>query len=166
MTAQLRQLEERDLDAVMALEGPLFGAGAWPRQIYVEELNHPSRFYIAVIVDEELVGYAGISLGPDADVMTIGVAPGHRRNGYAKAMLAALLDRARSSGSETVFLEVRESDEGAQSLYRSFGFVPLALRRGYYQPEGANALVMRLELVSGPRKLGPIGAEAVKERNK
>ena len=35
-------------------------------------------------------------------------------------------------------------NERAQQLYRQHGFTPAGIRRGYYQPSGADALVMRL----------------------
>ena len=40
-------------------------------------------------------------------------------------------------------------NERAQRLYRQLGFAQVGLRRGYYQPSGADALVMRRETVPG-----------------
>ncbi|MCZ6621917.1 MAG: ribosomal-protein-alanine N-acetyltransferase RimI, partial [Deltaproteobacteria bacterium] len=40
----------------------------------------------------------------------------------------------------------RRSNESAQSLYRSLGFVIRGVRRGYYLDNGEDALVMVLEL--------------------
>jgi len=80
-----------------------------------------------------------------------------------RTMLAALLDRARVTGAESVFLEVRSHDGGAQALYTSFGFEVLGVRRGYYQPEGADALVMRLALRAPTPGPGPVGAEVIEE---
>lgn len=170
MTARLRPMRSEDLDAVLALEPELFGAGAWSRGVYEEELRRADRYYVVVAeaggADGEtdlVVGYAGLAIGIEATVMTIGVAPGRRRQGHARTMLAALLDKARGTRAESVFLEVRANDGGAQALYSSFGFAPLAVRRGYYQPEGADALVMRLVLRPATPSLGPVGSEAIEE---
>ncbi len=158
----LRAMGPEDLDEVIALEPELFGAGAWSRGVYEEELTRADRYYV-VVTDPAVVGYAGLALGVEATVMTIGVAAEHRRQGHGRTMLAALLDRARATGAESVFLEVRAHDDGAQALYASFGFAPLGVRRGYYQPEGADALVMRLVLASPTPGPGPVGAEVIEE---
>ena len=163
MTAQLRLMCSADLSAVIALEPELFVAGAWSRGVYEEELRRADRYYVVVAEADLVIGYAGLATGIEATVMTIGVAAPRRRQGHARTMLTALLDQARRTGAESVFLEVRTSDDGAQALYSSFGFEPLAVRRGYYQPEGADALVMQLELRPTTPSLGPVGSEAIKE---
>jgi len=43
----------------------------------------------------------------------------------------------------TVFLEVRTDNSRAINLYKSCGFEEIGIRRKYYQPSGADALVMR-----------------------
>lgn len=163
MTARLRPMRSEDIGAVIALEPELFGAGAWSTAVYEEEVQRTDRYYVVIADEQVMIGYAGLATGIEATVMTIGVASGHRRQGHARTMLTALLERARSTGAESVFLEVRTSDGGAQALYTSFGFVPLAVRRGYYQPEGADALVMQLVLRPTTPSLGPVGSEAIEE---
>lgn len=158
----LRAMGPQDLDEVIALEPELFGAGAWSRGVYQEELSRTDRYYL-VVADPHVIGYAGLALGVEATVMTIGVAAAHRRQGHGRTMLTALLDKARVTGAESVFLEVRAHDGGAQALYTSFGFEVLGVRRGYYQPEGADALVMRLVLRPPTPGPGPVGAEVIEE---
>ncbi len=152
----------RDLDVVAALEPELFGAGAWSRGTYEDQIERTDRVYLVAELDGEVAGYAGVALEPEWDVMTVGVAPQARRRGVATALVEALVDAARSAGGRELFLEVRAHDGGAQQLYRNAGFAPVGLRRRYYQPEGADAVVMRLALDTtdaGP--VGPVGAEAV-----
>ena len=57
----------------------------------------------------------------------------------------ALIAEAARRGCTEVFLEVRVDNDRAQRLYRSRGFTEIGIRRGYYQPSGADALVMQLE---------------------
>ena len=52
---------------------------------------------------------------------------------------------AKISGVRKVLLEVAVDNAPAQKLYASAGFEPLAVRRGYYQPSGKDALVMTRE---------------------
>lgn len=144
----------RDLPRVAELERELFGADAWSLGMLQEEMSAPGRTYVAAAVAEQVVGYAGVAVGADAEVMTIGVEPARRRGGIGAALLESLLSTAREARCGRVFLEVRTDAEGARRLYERAGFVPVGIRKGYYQAEGADALVMRLDL-RGP---GPVGA--------
>lgn len=145
---QLRPLTVTDLARVVELETELFGA-AWSQAVVEEELALPGRHYVAATVEGRLVGYAGIALASEAQVMTVGVAASHRRRGIATLLLADLVERARLARTREVFLEVRAGDDGAQQLYRNAGFAPIGVRRRYYRPDGEDAVVMRLRLRSG-----------------
>lgn len=154
----LRELGTADLDRVLRLEQELFGPAAWSPDMVRSELAAPGRRYVAAVdPGAGVVGYAGIALGPDAEVMTVGVSAPWRRRGIGAALLAALLEAARARGARRVFLEVRASDEGAQRLYGRAGFRAIGRRPGYYQPEGADAVVMRLDLPA-PSGAGLAGA--------
>ena len=143
----LRPLREEDLDRVMELEAELFGRGAWSREVYLAELALPGRYYVAAEEDGVLVGYAGIALGEDSEVMTVGVAAASRGRGVGAALLTDLLDRARAARARHVFLEVRSGNDAAQRLYRRAGFEEIGTRPRYYGDE--DAVVMRLRLRSG-----------------
>ena len=143
----LRPLAESDLDRVLELESELFGDGAWSGQLYREELAHPGRYYVAAEQDGVLAGYAGIALGADAEVMTVGVAPEYSGRGLGTALLADLIDRARESRARRVFLEVRAGNHTAQRLYERAGFRAIGTRPRYYGDE--DAIVMRLVLRAG-----------------
>jgi len=91
-----------------------------------------------------IAGYAGLlAAGTQADVLTLAVAADHWGRGIGSALLAALLAEAARRGCTEVFLEVRIDNVRAQQLYRRHDFVQIGVRKGYYQPSGADALVMR-----------------------
>ena len=138
---RLRPLTRGDLDRVLELEPLLFGAGAWSRGVYLEELVTPGRSYVAAVADlpggaEILVGYAGLAAGEEAQVMTVGVDAAFRRRGIGASLLDALERAARADGARSMLLEVRAGDAGAQRLYARAGFVAIGLRRNYYAAEG------------------------------
>jgi [ribosomal protein S18]-alanine N-acetyltransferase len=142
----LRQMTVADLDKVVALELALFGAEAWTRQMLADELAQQpaSRHYLVAMHDSEIAGYAGLlGVGWQADVLTLGVAPERWGRGIGSALLEALFDEAVRRGCTEVFLEVRTDNSRAQRLYRKHDFTEIGIRRGYYQPSGADALVMR-----------------------
>ena len=148
--AVLRPMTPADLDVILALELEAFGEEAWSRGMLEGELEQQpvSRHYlVALDAGGTVIGYAGLlAAGTQADVVTIAVSRDRQRRGTGSALLAALLAEARRRHCTEVFLEVRVDNLTAQRLYTERGFEQVGLRRGYYQPSGADALVMRLDL--------------------
>jgi Acetyltransferases len=63
--------------------------------------------------------------------------------GDRRGAAPALVDEADKRGYEEVLLEVREDNPRARRLYLRHGFAEVGIRRGYYQPSGVDAVVMR-----------------------
>lgn len=149
----LRAATLDDLDAIEALEAATFPSDAWSRQTLAAELAGVHGHYL-VALDEAggVLGYAGL-LAPrgsgQADVQTIAVAEESRRRGIGAALLDALLSEARAREVAEVFLEVRADNPGAEALYASRGFIRIAVRPGYYQPDDVDAVVMRAGMRQG-----------------
>jgi [ribosomal protein S18]-alanine N-acetyltransferase len=144
-----RPMTTADLDDVLAMELELFGEEAWSRQMLVGELGQQpaSRYYLVAEAGGDMAGYAGLlAAGGQGDVLTIAVATARWGEGIGSALLERLLAEARGRGCTEVFLEVRADNARAQRLYRWRGFAEVGIRRGYYQPSGTDAIVMRLEL--------------------
>jgi [ribosomal protein S18]-alanine N-acetyltransferase len=150
----LRPMNSADLGGVMELELALFGEESWSRDMLAGELRQqPGSRYYLVAEDEsgQIVAYAGLlAAGTQADVVTLAVSMPRWGQGIGSQLLAALLAEARRRGCTEVFLEVRMDNMRAQRLYRERGFTEIGIRHGYYQPSGADALVMRLDLASQP----------------
>jgi ribosomal-protein-alanine N-acetyltransferase len=156
ISATLRPMTRADISAVLRLERTLFGDEAWSRAMLAGELAQQpqSRCYLVAEEDGVIAGYGGLlAAGAQGDVLTLAVA-GHRwGQGTGSALLDALLTEAARRGCTEVFLEVRTDNARAQRLYRRYGFIQIGIRRGYYQPSGTDALVMR-------KDLGPAAASA------
>ena len=63
-----------------------------------------------------------------------------------RALLEALLAEARRRRVGSMLLEVAVDNAPAQKLYAAYGFEPIGVRRGYYQPSNTDALVMRCQM--------------------
>jgi ribosomal-protein-alanine N-acetyltransferase len=146
VTAVLRPMRLGDLGAVMELEEELFAPDTWTAAMYREELAlTDTRHYLVAEDDGAVVGYAGlIAYDDEAHVATIGVTGARQGEGTGALLLDALLAEA-DRRSPVVLLEVRADNELAQELYRRRGFTEIGRRRGYYQPSGTDAVVMRRE---------------------
>jgi ribosomal-protein-alanine N-acetyltransferase len=149
---QLRKASEADLDAIMAIESAVFGSDAWSPQVMRSELAGPSNYYLVAFppgLPGTVEGYAGLSAPERADqgdIQTIAVSETARRKGLGRALVLALVGEARSRGVREVFLDVRADNANARRLYSDLGFEELGVRVGYYQPDGVDAIVMRLTL--------------------
>jgi [ribosomal protein S18]-alanine N-acetyltransferase len=169
---RLRAMVPADLVDVIALEYELFPDDPWTPEMFADEVAQPpeSRLYLLAeadagdggVADSDIVsgrgaasgpvmaGYAGLMFipgGTQADVLTIAVRKAYWGQGIGSALLDALLTAARERGCAEVFLEVRADNPRAHGLYLRRGFEELGVRRGYYQPSGTDAIVMRKDLL-------------------
>jgi ribosomal-protein-alanine N-acetyltransferase len=149
MEWNMRTASVPDLDAIMEIESTVFENDAWSRDGMRAELGSSHTHYLISESDGRVDGYAGL-LAPQgssqADIQTIAVAEHARRRGLGRAFMTALLTEARGRGAREVFLEVRADNPSAQQLYASLGFVEIAIRPGYYQPDNVDAHVMQLKI--------------------
>ena len=150
MSVRLRPLRYDDLGAVLDLECSLFPDDAWSPGMFAEEIamQGRGRHYVAAEEGNELVGYAGMMLpgGRQTEVLTLAVSAGHWGRGIGSALLTDLMEEAGRHDCTEMFLEVRADNPRAQELYRRFSFSDVGIRRGYYQPSGMDAIVMRRAL--------------------
>jgi ribosomal-protein-alanine N-acetyltransferase len=139
-----------DLAAVLALEEELFAPDTWTAAMFRDELARTdTRWYLVAEDDDQVVGYAGlIAYRDEAHIATIGVTGKRQGEGIGAQLLDELL-READRRSPVVLLEVRADNELARELYRRRGFTEIGRRRGYYQPSGADAVVMKRELLRG-----------------
>ncbi|HUB44190.1 MAG TPA: ribosomal protein S18-alanine N-acetyltransferase [Acetobacteraceae bacterium] len=81
----------------------------------------------------------------EAEVLTLAVAPEARRQGIARALLAAAMATAKRQDACEMFLEVAVGNASAQALYKRAGFTEAGRRPRYYA-DGGDALVLRAPL--------------------
>jgi ribosomal-protein-alanine N-acetyltransferase len=153
VTALLRPATEGDLNQVAQIERSCF-ADPWSEESFRRLLDvAPAIFLVALYPPaQKIVGYVvGFSVGEDAEILNVAVAPDCRGRGLAGQMLDAVLIQLGARGVRAAFLEVRESNEAARSLYRSRGFGEIGRRQRYYRRPVEDALVLRkfLEVAEG-----------------
>ena len=95
----------------------------------------------------EVLGYVvALVLGPEAEIADLAVAPEARRQGIGRALLSGALAELKAAMVRTVYLEVRESNRAARTLYEAYGFESVGRRRGYYRSPVEDALVLKREV--------------------
>ncbi|MEU4479810.1 ribosomal protein S18-alanine N-acetyltransferase [Micromonospora sp. NPDC023966] len=133
------------VDQVLPLEADLFGAEQWSPAMFWNELANGHHYLVATDDDGTVLGYAGLMVAPpdEAWVQNIAVRRDAQRRGIGRLLLEALLAEAARRGVRSTLLEVAADNAAAQRLYAMYGFEPIGVRRGYYQPSNTDALVMQ-----------------------
>ncbi|WP_294611737.1 GNAT family N-acetyltransferase [uncultured Roseovarius sp.] len=100
----------------------------WTAQEIADLLNSPLVFAVG-----DLHAFAlGRAIADEAELLTLATDPDHRREGRARACLAAFETTAQARGARTAFLEVAADNAAARALYRGAGYQQIACRTGYY----------------------------------
>ena len=138
----IRRMTMDDVDGVYAVEIGTF-VDAWSRDAFVSDMKNPGARYLVAEQDGKIIGYAGAWVILDESHITnIAVLKEHRGQGTGKRLTHGLLQYLSNLGAAYATLEVRRSNEIAQNLYKSLGFVQLGVRKRYYADNGEDALIM------------------------
>lgn len=139
-------MREEHVKDVAELEKECFSL-PWSENTLLNAIKRENDvFLVAVNNDNEVLGYGGMQCVLDeCDITNIAVFEKHRRNGIANALLTALINKAKEKNAAFITLEVRESNEAAIALYKSFNFEKVGRRRGYYEKPREDAVLMTLK---------------------
>jgi ribosomal-protein-alanine N-acetyltransferase len=136
-----------DLPAIHALESVAFPA-PWRIEFFDGELQAPGRMNLVAKRGGVLVGYIfSMFILDEMHVNKIAVWEHERRQGIADELMARAFAFARKQHVDSISLEVRKSNAGAQAFYRHLGFEATYVRPRYY-PDGEAAVVMTRKMKS------------------
>jgi ribosomal-protein-alanine N-acetyltransferase len=161
---EIRPATRDDLDAIARIQGDSRGASAWEPSSY---LGYDCRVALLVraLSEDQVVGFIvsrKVTVGDEnaeREILNLIVDPAYRRHGIGRALIEAELaayplgSQSPRVGSQSAlgldpqgtvwFLEVRESNFAAISLYTAMGFTIAGRRQGYYNDPAETAIVMR-----------------------
>lgn len=144
---EVRRIASTDVDAVVAIERGAF-TRPWSRETFLSLIDRPGVEILVLEKSHEgIVGYAVLwCIIDQGELANMAVTPEHRCQGLGSFLLCSVLDVARERKVQTVFLEVRASNEAALRMYERFGFCDAGLRPGYYENPKEDARVMKVTL--------------------
>ena len=138
------QMEPCHIDGIAQLEESIFSVPFKKKDSEELYLNTSWRFF-AAIDEENVVGYISLYLIIDEkEIVNVCVAPEYRGRGIGAMLVNAALEYERDKTAR-VMLEVRASNEGAISLYKKFGFLPVGVSKNHYSKPREDAVLMNLE---------------------
>ena len=131
------------------LAGLAPGAADWPASEYERIALDRSGSAFCLVAEEpagEMAGLLAATLAAgEAEVQNLAVVPEKRRRGLASGLLTAALERLSAAGAQSVWLEVRESNQEAIAFYERHGFRRAGRRPGYYASPPEAALILTLQ---------------------
>ena len=130
-SAQLQAMTPAWLDEVSRVEKMAY-THPWSRGNFADSLR--AGYHAQVLTQgQQLLGYHVLMIGAgEAHLLNITVEPAEQGRGLALYMLGDLVRFARAQGAQTLWLEVRVSNERARRIYERYGFKQVGLRKNYY----------------------------------
>lgn len=154
----IRRAEERDIGAIEEIEQQCFSVPWTYESLRHDILENKLSFYIVAEVGERVCGYVGIwKILDEGHITNVAVSPDFRRKHIASGLLDVLVETCCQAGIEHFTLEVRAGNEAAKRLYAAKGFVEAGIRKGYYEDNGEDAVIMWKNMSVGPGGSGAGG---------
>jgi ribosomal-protein-alanine N-acetyltransferase len=142
----IRKMTEKDLKEITALEREIF-PDPWSYEAFKSDINNAMAYPLAVIFGGVVAGYSCLYIvAGEMQIGNFAVSPDYRGRGIAKMLMNKLIEIARERNCDSIYLEVRESNQPARRLYDGFGFNVIGRRVGYYRNPFENAILMAKEL--------------------
>lgn len=130
-----------------AMHKECFSAG-WSVETFEDLMVSPGVFGLLAVEYGVPIGLViGRVAADEAEILTIGVLPDHRRTGTGRTLARALISKVATLGANRIFLEVAETNRAALCLYRDCGFSQTGKRRGYYAAPPGSAKTSRVDAI-------------------
>lgn len=151
----IRRATVRDIPRLVAIAQESSSAGHWTVRQYEQAVaeNPPLRFVLVLEEAGEIPGFAvAAQIGREWELENIAISTSARRQGLADRLLGALLKQLHQVAAESIYLEVRRSNEPARGLYEKWGFQQVGVRPGYYHNPSEDAILYKKNLAASARE--------------
>ncbi len=149
----LREAIEDDLEVIHGIEKTVYPT-AWTLNFFRLMLGMTRDLFLVALEKDEIIGYTVGELkktGRKADLKTVGhilnvaVKKDRQGKGVGTLLMDEVEGRIRNMGADLIFLEVRESNTGAQSMYRKRGYRYVRTAERYYGDEDGFVMMKSLK---------------------
>ena len=128
---ELRPMQTTDLPMVLEIESAAYSF-PWTQQIFKDclQVGYTGR---VLELDSRIIGYGLMSVAArEAQILNLCIHPNWQGHGYGQQILKHLIELAKQKNAQSIFLEVRTSNQTAMNLYHKMGFNQVGLRKNYY----------------------------------
>lgn len=138
----IRKMQKSDLQEVCKIEKDNFSL-PWSERSFIESMERNDTVFLTALAGEEVAGYIGCyCIAGTGEITNVAVKDTCRRRGIGAMLLEGLYKAGETLDTREFFLEVRESNEAAISLYSRQGFVKEGIRKNFYEKPAENAVIM------------------------
>lgn len=128
------------------LDKKCVGAEGWSAESFRSEAQKDNGIVICAHEDSRIIGLiCGFFAADEAEITSVAVDNNYRRRGIGDRLMKAFTECLPQS-TISIFLEVRESNSPAVSLYEKHGFASVGMRKNFYCAPVENAILMKKEL--------------------
>lgn len=148
---KIRQYGRQDLPSIIAIQNRTPDAARLTEEDYTRLASDPQGMLLVAELETmtppKVLGFAAFQRVIDeAELWNLAIDPEHQHQGVGKALLAEARTRLLQVGAKRIFLEVRQSNKSALSLYYSVGFGLHSQRKDYYRDPPEDAYVLAMDL--------------------
>ena len=151
LNATVRLAAEGDLTSIMEIAQQSVSAAQWNVGEYKNMLLGGSSLSGDILLvihgegaDHKIYGFlAAHEVSGEWEIENLAICESARRRGLGLRLLKEFLRIAKDRDAKDIFLEVRESNVAARSLYSKCTFVEAGRRRSYYHNPEEDALILR-----------------------
>ena len=159
---KIKLLEAEQLNEVWELDRLSLG-GIWTLKQYQKELSLANSRLLAILPlaritareSEQLPSILGFGgwrvIANEAKITILAIHPDYQGMGLGQLLLLTLLTEANQQGLKYARLEVRASNQSAQSLYQKFGFQIVQTLPNYYHQFQEDALMLYYGYLNQPQ---------------
>ena len=138
--------ESEVYDRLSELDRLCVGADGWSAESFRTECAKENGIVLACFSGNDIAALlSGYTAVGEADITSVAVRPEYRRKGIAYRLMEEF-EGMLPKDTESIFLEVRESNSAAIALYEKCGFEKLSIRKNFYSQPRENAAVMQKKL--------------------
>jgi ribosomal-protein-alanine N-acetyltransferase len=150
----VRAAVPQDLPRILRIDRDSPTAAHWPESDYQQAIEQAERRVLVAEESDEVLGFLVASTATtEWELENIAVSTLARRQGVGRALVNALIQRAKEAGAGEIRQEIRASNLAAQCLGQAVGFVQQGRRKSYYRNPEEDALLFN-HLLSKPVKPG------------
>lgn len=139
--------DESCVKAVSQLFEKAIGDDAWGENSLFGVIGDDNGILLIAKENSEVVGaLVSYASAYESELAMIAVDEDFRGRGYAKMLMDDYMEILDDRGVAEAFLEVREHNEAAISLYESYGYVNVGVRPNFYQNPAEDAYILKKDL--------------------
>ena len=137
---------KEDISAIVEIEAEQFST-PFKEKDFLDILNSEISNVLVVKANGVLCGYVSFTVIIDeCQIINFATKEEFKRQGVGSFVMQSLFEHCEPQGVIKYFLEVRESNNAAISLYEKYGFVPVGISKNHFSAPRENAILMNLEL--------------------